>query len=167
MNIEGRINRLREKPDLVYRQLEGVPSANCHGTVIWIFDLEKHLLKVWSDAILIKESYKANGNGAFVVFPKAYRPGFVGEEPMRAFLDYSPRVKRTQGQIPGVVFTIWYEIKNRGFEIRHSGILLPNGNLFEKEGIDYTLREDRSISKVISDVPKEAKNIEVRFYKFI
>ncbi len=137
-------------------------NANCFGATAWVFGIEKQVEEVWRKAIKAKRSYEANGNGAYITFAETDRPGYIGNEPMRAFLRFSPIVELVKEAMEGDIITQWYSDHNEencGFEIKHSAIILPHGLVFEKEAYWYDIRSDRSVSNIIADVPSTANRV--------
>ena len=75
----------------------GRENANCFGTVAWVLGVERQVEATWRGAIKAKRSYEANGNGAYITFAEADRPGYIGNEPMRASFEIRPECGAREG----------------------------------------------------------------------
>jgi hypothetical protein len=143
-------------------------TANCFGTVTWVFNIQKHLETVWKEACRQGKSYEANGTGDYVSFSPNGGPGYVGPEPMRAFLEFSSIVRPVVEIAGGDIFTVWYMQPNNeecGFRPRHSGILINQDIVFEKLNINGGIHQERTLIELRNDIPVTAIDVQLRFYR--
>lgn len=150
------------------RTLTFEEKANCFGTTAWVLGIERQIEQVWREAIRNGRSFEANGTGDHMTLADDDRPGYVGAEPMRAFLRFSPNVELVKAEGEGVIFTQWYADPHAevfGFEIKHSAILLPNMLLFEKEGYERGIRSDRDMDDLLACIPSDARKAHTWFFR--
>ncbi|MDP3881314.1 MAG: hypothetical protein Q8Q31_00350 [Nanoarchaeota archaeon] len=173
ISYESRLNRLRDRPELATRLFRGQyweERANCFGTVAWLLDIEKQVEKFWRQACQEKRAIETNGDGNYISFPEAFRPGYIGHRPMEIFIQTSPIIKPIVSLEAGSIFTLQYSQENNelcGFVLRHAGLILPSGRVFEKEGIDKEdiIREDRTAEEIVKGLSDSVKDVEVKYYQ--
>ena len=144
-------------------------NANCFGTVVWVLGVEKQVEWVWHRAIRASRSFEATGTGDYMALADG-RPGYIGAEPIRAFLRFSRDVELVKNAQEGDIVTQWYSNPHDeecGFRIRHCGIILSDGLVFEKEGWIKGIKSSRVVSDLAADVPSTAKRMHTWLFRVI